>query len=79
MFLCCSARAWGCPKKKVHSLKEAKSPERCWHCLKTKKRCRETQSLGSAGNERMPLVLAQEVAEEDLGGAHLQNQAVVLP
>lgn len=65
---CCLARAWRCPAKKVGSLKEAKSPERGWHCLKNKKRYREMQSVGSAGGERVPLALAHEEAEEDLGG-----------
>lgn len=67
MFLCYLARAWRCPKKKVHSLKETKSLERCWHCIKNKVRFRGRQSLGSAGDEKMPLALAQEVAEQGLG------------
>lgn len=64
MFLCYLARAWRCPKKKVHSLKETKSLERCWHCIKNKVRFRGTQSLGSA----------QEVAEQGLGGPVSKNR-----
>lgn len=71
MFLCCLARAWRCPKKKVHNPKEAKSPESRCHCIKDKKRGRGSQGVGG---ERMPLALAQEAAGEDLGGWISENR-----
>lgn len=55
-------------------MKKAKSSERCWHCLKNRKSYREPQSLGSAGGERVPLALAPEETEEDLGGPISKNE-----